>query len=95
MGEPPRSSSQFGPDSTSMYLPVTREMGSAVGAAALGLGAGGVAVGAPADLIALPAQSVAEAIAERSPRRLVIKAGRVVARDGAFIGPGSGVPAPD
>ncbi len=76
-------------------IAIAFEMVSAAGAAALGLGAGGVAVGAPADLIALPAQSVAEAIAERSPRRLVIKAGRVVARDGAFIGPGSGVPAPD
>ncbi len=64
------------------------EMVSAAGAAALGLGAGGIAVGAPADLIALPAQTVAEAIAERSPRRLVVKAGRVVARDGALVAPG-------
>lgn len=71
------------------------EMVTAAGAAALGLCEDGVAVGAPADLIALPAQSVPEAIAERTPRRLVMKAGRVVARDGAFIGPVSGVPAHD
>jgi cytosine deaminase len=71
------------------------EMVTAAGAAALGLCEDGVAVGAPADLIALPARSVPEAIAERTPCRLVIKAGRVVARDGEFIGPGSGAPAHD
>jgi len=56
----------------------------ATGAAARVLGRPdiGIAVGADADLIALPARSVAEAVVGHPPRTLVMKRGRVVARDG-------------
>ena len=42
----------------------------------------GVKVGAAADLVAMRATSIAEAVAAHPPRRLVMKRGRVVARDG-------------
>jgi cytosine deaminase len=45
----------------------------------------GVRVGAQADLVVVDARSVAEAIVARPPRRLVFKAGKLVARDGAFL----------
>jgi cytosine/adenosine deaminase-related metal-dependent hydrolase len=48
----------------------------------LGLGERNVATGAPADLIAIPAQSIPEAVVGRPPRALVMKRGRLVARDG-------------
>ena len=40
--------------------------------------------GSPADFVAVEAGSVAEAVATRPPRKLVIKAGRVVAKNGVF-----------
>jgi len=43
-----------------------------------------VSVGAAADLVAIPAASVAEAVAQHPARMLVMKRGRVVARDGAL-----------
>jgi cytosine/adenosine deaminase-related metal-dependent hydrolase len=43
-----------------------------------------VAVGAPADLVVVPATHVPEAVAEAPPRELVIKRGRIVARNGAL-----------
>ena len=56
------------------------------GAAAhvLGIEDYGIAAGAAADFVAVEAGSVAEAVASRPRRKLVIKAGRVVARDGAL-----------
>lgn len=53
-------------------------------AAALGLDGYGLAVGGRADIVVLDAGGIAEAVAARAPRRLVIKAGRVVAREGAL-----------
>jgi len=47
---------------------------------ALRLGPGRVEVGAAADLVAIPGTTVAEVIADAHPARLVVKAGRVVAR---------------
>ncbi len=52
----------------------------------LGLPAYGIAPGAPADLVLVRARSVAEAVASVPPREIVLKRGRVVARDGAFVG---------
>jgi cytosine/adenosine deaminase-related metal-dependent hydrolase len=46
------------------------------GAAALGLPAYGLAVGAPADLVLVEAATPAEAVVVHPPRRLVVKAGR-------------------
>jgi cytosine deaminase len=45
----------------------------------------GVKVGGPADLVVVEAGTVAEAVATRPRRQMVIKAGRVVARDGALV----------
>ena len=45
----------------------------------------GLAESKAADLVLLPGETLAEAIVTRSPRRRVIKRGRVVARDGVSI----------
>jgi cytosine deaminase len=50
----------------------------------LGLADHGIRVGAAADLVAMAAGSIAEAVAARPRRSLVMKRGRVVARDGAL-----------
>lgn len=55
------------------------------GARVMGLEGYGVAEGCEADLVIVPGETVAEAIVTRSPKRRVIKAGRVVARDGVSI----------
>lgn len=47
-------------------------------------GHGMVVVGSPADFVAVEAGSVPEAVATRPRRKLVIKSGRVVAKDGVF-----------
>jgi len=57
-------------------------------AQALGLADHGIRVGAAADLVAMAAGSIAEAVAARPRRSLVMKRGRVVARDGAMAGAG-------
>lgn len=53
-------------------------------AKALGVGDYGVVPGASADLVVLDATSVPEAVAGRAARRLVLKSGNIVARDGAL-----------
>ncbi len=45
----------------------------------------GLSVGCTADLVVLPGETVAEAIVTRSPKRRVIKRGRIVARDGVSV----------
>jgi cytosine deaminase len=55
------------------------------GARALGLRSYGLAVGAPADLVVVPARSPAEAVVVHPERELVLKAGRVVARAGQLV----------
>lgn len=45
----------------------------------------GVSEGCVADLVILPGETVAEAIVTRSPKRRVVKRGRIVARDGVSI----------
>ena len=61
------------------------EMVTAAGARVLGLGDYGLKVGGPADMVVVEAGSVAEAVATRPRRKLVIKAGRVIARDGVLV----------
>ena len=46
----------------------------------------GIAAGAPADLFTVHAETLAEAVAQHPPRALVFKAGRLVARDGSYLG---------
>lgn len=55
------------------------------GARVMNLADYGLSVGCRADLLVVPGEAVAEAIVTRSPRRRVIKAGKVVARDGVSI----------
>ena len=60
-------------------------MTTAAGARAHGVAAYGLIAGAPADLCAVAASCVPEAIAAQPPRQWVMKAGRLVARDGARL----------
>ena len=46
----------------------------------------GIAVGAPADLFTVHAETLGEAVAQHPPRGLVFKGGRLVARDGTCLG---------
>lgn len=50
----------------------------------LGLESYGIAVGAAADFVVVEASSIAEAVATRPKRKLVISKGRVIARDGVL-----------
>jgi cytosine deaminase len=49
---------------------------------ALGLPHGELRAGAVADLIVVPAATIADAVVERPPRSLVLRAGRIAAKDG-------------
>lgn len=55
------------------------------GARALGLADYGLSQGCDADAVILPADTVGEAVVARPRRSLVLKRGRVVARDGAYL----------
>ncbi|MBP6852640.1 MAG: amidohydrolase family protein [Rhodoferax sp.] len=58
------------------------DMATHGGARAMGLAGYGLHVGAPADLVLVAAETPAEAVVMHTPRRWVIKRGKVVARDG-------------
>jgi cytosine deaminase len=45
----------------------------------------GISEGSNADFVILPGETVAEAIVTRSPKRRVVKRGKIVARDGVSI----------
>ena len=53
----------------------------------LGMKDYGIAVGGPADFVVVEAGSLAEAVATRPRRKVVVKAGRVVAKDGVLVLP--------
>ena len=55
------------------------------GAQVMGLADYGLAAGCAADLVLVEAEAVAHAVAARPPRKLVVKRGRVVARDGRLL----------
>jgi cytosine deaminase len=55
------------------------------GAALMGITDYGLEVGRPADLFLVEGATPAEAVVSRPPRKLVVKRGRVVARDGAAL----------
>ena len=63
-------------------LEVALECASAAGARVLGLEGYGLSVGNRADLFTVDAETPGEAVAQRSRRGVVVKGGRVVARDG-------------
>jgi cytosine/adenosine deaminase-related metal-dependent hydrolase len=60
---------------------------TASAARVLGLRDYGLKVGGPADLVVVDAASVPEAVVTRPRRKMVIKAGRIVARDGVLALP--------
>jgi cytosine deaminase len=70
---------------TDADLGVALECASAAGARALGLEDHGLVPGCRADLFTLAAETPAEAVVARPVRSLVLKGGRVVARDGACL----------
>ena len=55
------------------------------GAKVMGLKDYGLTPGCAADLVLVDGESLAEAVVSQAPRRLVVKRGRVVARDGAAL----------
>jgi cytosine/adenosine deaminase-related metal-dependent hydrolase len=55
------------------------------GSRALALKSYGLTIGAPADLVVVSARTPAEAVVARPMRELVLKAGRIVARNGQLI----------
>ena len=59
---------------------------SAAGAKALGVDGHGLRIGAHAHLFTVSASGIPEAVGAHPPRRLVLHAGRVVARDGKYVG---------
>ena len=65
-------------------LALAYDMVTAAAARVLGLADYGIRVGGPADFVAVEVGSIAEAVATRSQRKWVMKAGRVVARDGVL-----------
>ena len=66
--------------------PIETALSLCTDAAALGLPAHRLVVGASADLVALDAETPAEAVALRPVRRLVMKAGVILAREGRYEG---------
>jgi len=65
-------------------LALAFDLANSRGAEVLGHADHGMRVGAFADLVAIPAGSIPEAVAAHPPRAMVMKRGRVVARDGAL-----------
>lgn len=63
-------------------LAAALEVATLGGAAVLGLDGYGLEPGCAADLALVPAATLGEAVVAHPPRSLVIKAGRVVSRDG-------------
>jgi cytosine/adenosine deaminase-related metal-dependent hydrolase len=53
----------------------------------LGIETYALAPGMPADLVAIPADSLPEAVVDHPRRKLVMKRGRVVAVDGSLVAP--------
>jgi len=66
-------------------LALAFEMVTAAGARVLGLRDYGLKAGRPADFVAVEAENLAEAVATRPRRKLVVKAGRVIAQDGVLV----------
>jgi cytosine/adenosine deaminase-related metal-dependent hydrolase len=60
---------------------------STAGARALGLPDYGLAPGCMGDVLLVPAETLAEAVAQRPSGRMVIRRGRLVARDGEVLFP--------
>jgi cytosine deaminase len=68
-------------------LALAFDMVTAAAARVLGLSDYGFKVGGPADFVTVEATTLAEAVATRKRRSLVVKSGRIVAKDGALQTP--------
>ncbi|MBM3647850.1 MAG: amidohydrolase family protein [Alphaproteobacteria bacterium] len=66
-------------------LAFTFDMATRAAADVLGITDYGIAVGGPADFVVVEAETLAEAVAARPRRKLVVKAGRLLARDGVVV----------
>ena len=66
-------------------LALAFDMVTAAGARVLGLSDYGFRVGGPADFVVVEASNLAEAVASHRQRSLVVKGGRVVARNGVLV----------
>jgi cytosine deaminase len=66
-------------------LRLAYDMVTTAPARVLGLADYGLKVDGPADMVVVGAANIAEAVATRPRRKMVIKAGRVIARDGALV----------
>jgi len=66
-------------------LALAFDMVTQTAADVLGVEGYGIAAGGPADFVVVEAGSLAEAVASRPRRKLVMKAGRIVARDGVLV----------
>lgn len=66
-------------------LALALDIASGAGARVLDLADHGLAAGGRADLFTVFAETPADAVVRRPPRGLVVKAGRIVARDGVLI----------
>jgi cytosine deaminase len=66
-------------------LALAFDMVTAAAARVLGIVPYGIEPGAPADFVVVEAGSLAEAVATRPRRKLVIKAGRIIAKDGVLV----------
>lgn len=60
-------------------LAIALDLATGAAAQAIGLGMWGLEIGAPADFVAVDAETVAEAVVNRPPRSYVVKGGLVVA----------------
>jgi cytosine deaminase len=70
-------------------LALAFDMVTAAAARVLGLSDYGFKVGGPADFVTVEATTLAEAVATRKRRSLVVKSGRIVAKDGVLTTPSS------
>jgi cytosine/adenosine deaminase-related metal-dependent hydrolase len=68
-------------------LALAFDMVTKAAADVLGIDGYGITAGGPADFVVVEAGSLAEAVATRPRRKLVVKAGRVVAKDGVLVLP--------
>jgi cytosine deaminase len=68
-------------------LALAFDMVTKAAADVLGIDGYGIAAGGPADFVVVEAGSLAEAVATRPRRKFVVKAGRVVAKDGVLVLP--------
>ena len=66
-------------------LALAFDMVTAAGARVLGLTDYGLQVGGPADFVTVKATTLAEAVATRKRRSLVVKSGRIIAKDGGLL----------